>query len=142
MFHKSIGPRVRKISRYIKQNMNHRINEVTNSQVTHVQARILCYLEWMSDEGKDVYQKNIEEFLSVSKSTASEIISNLENNEYISRVKLENDGRLRKIVLLEKGYQTNKAIGETIENFENEMRSKLSEEELELFFSLIEKIIN
>ena len=142
MFKNAIGPRVRKLSRYIKQNMNHRINELTNSQVTHVQARVLYYLEWMSDEGKDVYQKNIEEFLAVSKSTASEIISNLENNEYISRVKLENDGRLRKIVLLEKGYQTNKAIGETIENFENEMKNKLTEEELETFFSIVEKIVN
>ena len=140
MFDKANGPKLRKLSRYIKQNMNARINEVTNSQVTHVQARVLCYLEWMNDEGKDVYQKNVEEFLSVSKSTASEIISNLENNQYISRLKLENDGRLRKIVLLEKGYQTNKAIGETIQNFENEMRNKLSEEELLNFFNIIDKL--
>ena len=142
MLEKSIGPKVRKLSRYIKQNMHHRINEVTNSQVTHIQARVLWYIEWMSKEGKDVYQKNIEEFLAVSKSTASEIISNLENNEYISRVKLENDGRLRKLVLLEKGYQTNKAIGETIVTFEKEMMSKLTEEELDNFFSLIDKIVN
>lgn len=142
MIHKDIGPKARKLSRYIKHNMHHRISEVTNNQVTHVQARVLCYLEWMNDEGKDVYQKNVEEFLSVSKSTASEIISTLENNEYISRVKQENDGRLRKIVLLDKGYKTNKAIGETIKSFEEEMRNKLTEEELDSFISIIEKLVN
>lgn len=142
MHNKDIGPKARKLSRYIKHNMHQRISEATNNQVTHVQARVLCYLEWMNDEKKDVYQKNIEEFLSVSKSTASEIISNLENNEYISRVKLENDGRLRKIVLLEKGYKTNNAIGETIRNFEKEMRDKLTEEEVEAFSSIIDKLVN
>ena len=139
---KSIGFMSRKLSRYVKHNMFHRISDVTEQQVTHIQARVLCYLEWKHDEGEVVYQKNIEEFLSVSKSTASELISNLEKNEYISRVKEESDGRVRRIVLLEKGFKTNKLIGETIQNFENEMKNKLSEKELNTFFLIIEKIIN
>ena len=142
MLTRQIGPKVRKLSRYIKQNMHQMISDATNNQVTHVQARVLYYLEWMNDnEKKDVYQKDIEEFLSVSKSTASELISTLENNEYISRIKLENDGRLRKIVLLEKGYETNKKIGETLKNFEINMQNKLTQEELESFFNIIDKLI-
>ena len=139
---KTIGFMLRKLSRYVKHNMFHRIGDATNHQVTHIQARVLCYLEWKQDEKEVVYQKNIEEFLSVSKSTASELISNLEKNEYISRVKEESDGRMRKIVLLEKGYKTNKLIGETIQNFENEMKNKLSQEEIDIFYSIIDKIIN
>ena len=123
--------------------MNQMISDVTDNQVTSVQARILYYLEWMNDHEKiDVYQKDIESFLSVSKSTASEMISTLENNGFISRIKLENDGRLRKIILLEKGYETNKKIGETIQNFEMNMQNKLSEKELENFFKIIDKLIN
>lgn len=143
MINRQIGPMARKLNRYIKQNMNQLISDVTDNQVTSVQARILYYLEWMNDEEKkDVYQKDIESFLSVSKSTASEMISTLENNGFISRIKLENDGRLRKIILLDKGYETNKKIGETIKNFETNMQSKLSEKELENFFKIIDKLIN
>ena len=143
MINRQIGPMARKLNRYIKQNMNQMISDVTNSEVTSVQARILYYLEWMNDEEKkDVYQKDIESFLSVSKSTASEMISTLENNGFISRIKLENDGRLRKIILLEKGYETNKKIGETIKNFDANMQNKLSEKELETFFKIIDKLIN
>ena len=143
MINRQIGPMARKLNRYIKQNMNQMISDVTDNQVTAVQARILFYLEWMNDqEKKDVYQKDIESFLSVSKSTASEMISTLENNGFISRIKLENDGRLRKIVLLEKGYETNKKVGETIKNFEQSMKNKLSSKELEVFFEIIEKLIN
>ena len=117
MINRQIGPMARKLNRYIKQNMNQLISDVTDNQVTSVQARILYYLEWMNDEEKkDVYQKDIESFLSVSKSTASEMISTLENNGFISRIKLENDGRLRKIILLDKGYETNKKI-RTIRKF-------------------------
>lgn len=143
MINRQIGPMARKLNRYIKQNMNQMISDVTDNQVTSVQARILYYLEWMNDHEKiDVYQKDIESFLSVSKSTASEMISTLENNGFISRIKLENDGRLRKIILLEKGYETNKKIGETIQNFEMNMQNKLSEKELENFFKIIDKLIN
>ena len=143
MINRQIGPMARKLNRYIKQNMNQIISDVTDNQVTSVQARILYYLEWMNDHEKvDVYQKDIESFLSVSKSTASEMISTLENNGFISRIKLENDGRLRKIILLEKGYETNKKIGETIKNFEMNMQNKLSEKELENFFKIIDKLIN
>lgn len=139
---KSIGHMARKLSRYIKHNLFHRVGEATSHQVTHVQARLLSYLEWMEEEKKDVYQKNIEEFLSISKSTASELISTLEKNEYISRVKLEEDGRVRKIILLEKGYKTNKLIGDTIRDFEKEMKNKLTEDEINTFTSIIEKLIN
>ena len=143
MINRQIGPMARKLNRYIKQNMNQMISDVTDNQVTSVQARILYYLEWMNDHEKiDVYQKDIEAFLSVSKSTASEMISTLEHNGFISRIKLENDGRLRKIVLNEKGYETNKKIGETIKNFESSMQNKLSEKELENFFEIIDKLIN
>ena len=143
MINRQIGPMARKLNRYIKQNMNQMISDVTDNQVTSVQARILYYLEWMNDHEKiDVYQKDIEAFLSVSKSTASEMISTLEHNGFISRIKLENDGRLRKIVLNEKGYETNKKIGETIKNFEQSMKNKLSSKELEVFFEIIEKLIN
>ena len=143
MINRQIGPMARKLNRYIKQNMNQMISDVTDNQVTSVQARILYYLEWMNDHEKiDVYQKDIESFLSVSKSTASEMISTLENNGFISRIKLDNDGRLRKIILLEKGYETNKKIGETIQNFEMNMQNKLSEKELENFFKIIDKLIN
>ena len=143
MINRQIGPMARKLNRYIKQNMNQMISDVTDNQVTSAQARILYYLEWMNDHEKiDVYQKDIEAFLSVSKSTASEMISTLEHNGFISRIKLENDGRLRKIVLNEKGYETNKKIGETIKNFDMNMQNKLSEKELENFFEIIDKLIN
>lgn len=137
-----IGPKTRKLSRYIKHNLHQIVSEATANRVTHVQARVLFYLEWMEEEKKDVYQKNIEEFLAVSKSTASELISNLENNGYISRVKEENDGRLRKIILLEKGYETNKVIGKTIQDFEKKLQSKLTEDELENFFRIVDKLVS
>ena len=57
-------------------------------------------------------------------------------------MKEEADGRVRKIVLLDKGYEINKLIGETIKNFEMETKNKITPEELDLFVSIIEKIIN
>ena len=137
-----IGPKIRKLSRYIKHNLHQIVSEAISNQVTHVQARVLFYLEWMEEENKNVYQKNIEEFLAVSKSTASELISNLENNGYIIRVKEENDGRLRKILLLEKGRETNNIIGKTFQDFEKKLQSKLTQEELESFFNIVDKLVS
>ena len=142
MISNQIGPMCRKLSRYIKHNLAQRISEITNNQVTHIQGRVMYYIEWNTNEGKDVYQKDIESFLAVSKSTASEIISNLENNGYIERVKLESDARLRKLVLLEKGHEVIRLIGESIKDFENELQNKLSKEELECFIRIIDKLIN
>ena len=61
------------------------------------------------------------------------MLSLMEEKSLIERVPLENDGRLKKIVVLEKG-ESLKIVGkEIINNLENKLKKDITQEELDIF---------
>ena len=85
------------------------------------------------DKDKEVFQKDIEEEFYINKATASKMLSLMEEKSLIERVPLENDGRLKKIVVLEKG-ESLKIVGkEIINNLENKLKKDITQEELDIF---------
>ncbi len=64
----------------------------------------------------------------------------MEQKGFIERVSVENDARLKKIVLTEKAVDIHKRITREIENREKRMRNGIADEELKIFFKVIQKV--
>lgn len=64
----------------------------------------------------------------------------MEQKGYIERVSVEDDARLKKIILTEKAVEIHKRITREIENREERMRKGISEEELKTFFNVVQKV--
>ena len=64
----------------------------------------------------------------------------MEKNGFITRESVANDARLKKIVLTEKAVRLHNCIAEDIEKRENKLRKGLTDEEIEAFFSIIQKL--
>lgn len=91
---------------------------------------------------KDIFQKDFEEQFSIRRSTASKILKSMEQKGYIERVSVENDARLKKIVLTEKAIEIHHKITNEIENREERLRKGVTDEELKVFFDVIQKFSN
>ena len=89
---------------------------------------------------RDIYQKDIEKYFLVGRSTVTNSIQLMEKKGLVRREFVECDARLKKVLLTEKGIQSH----ETIENMIAEMNSGIlegiDEQEAQVFLKVILRI--
>lgn len=108
--------------------------------LTAVQGRILGYIYHRSDK-KDIFQKDIEEELDIRRSSVTSVLQLMEKNEFIKRVSVSKDARLKKIVLTEKGLEIQRNVYASIVKIEESLKDELSENEVKIFVNLIDRLI-
>ncbi|MGN1301795.1 MAG: MarR family transcriptional regulator, partial [Clostridia bacterium] len=69
-----------------------------------LQARIIDFL--VLHQNEDINQKDLKNYLEVSKATVSSALQTMENNEIIKRVTSKEDARSKKIILMENSKKT------------------------------------
>lgn len=113
--------------------------ETSKYGVTGVQGRILGYIYRESDK-RNVFQKNIEEELDVRRSSVTSVLQLMEKNGLINRISVCEDGRLKKLILTEKGLETHYKVRSCIDKMEESFRSQLSIDEFNILVSLIDRL--
>lgn len=126
---------VKQLYHIIERDIDDSLSE--KSEVTKAQGGIIHFI--INSKG-DVFQKDIEEEFKIRRSTVSVLLSSMEKNGYIRRETVDSDARLRKIVLTEKALSNHRKIHGFFEKYDERLREGLSDEELDLFFSVIDKI--
>jgi DNA-binding MarR family transcriptional regulator len=114
-------------------------NGAANFGLTRTQAVILKFLQNES-MSKDVFQRDVEREFRIRKSSVTSVLQLLEKNGYITRECVEEDARLKKIILTDKAIEVNTTIGDVLEKREEKFNDALTEEEIESFFAIMEKI--
>ncbi len=133
-----IGLSVRRLSNLIKRDVENSRIKLGLDPVKGVNGWAIAY--FFENRGKDIFQKDFEEKFSIRGSTASRILKTMEQKGFIERVSVENDARLKKIVLTEKAVDIHKRITKEIENREKRMRNGIDEQELKIFFKVMQKV--
>lgn len=105
-----------------------------------LQGKILKFL--VESDGKEIYQKTLEERFKVSKATISEVIQTMENNNLIERVATKKDARLKQIILTDISRQRVSKMDKCFETLNNELEKGLSEKEKEQFLLTLRKMKN
>lgn len=105
-----------------------------------LQGKILKFL--VENDGKEIYQKTLEERFKVSKATISEVIQTMENNKLIERVPTKKDARLKQIILTDISRQRVSEMDKCFETLNNELEKGLSEKEKEQFLVTLRKMKN
>lgn len=107
-------------------------------EITLMNGWILQYL--YENQGNDIYQKDIEKFFSIGRSTVTNIIQLMEKRDLIQREPVKHDARLKKVILTEKGIKSHERTKELIFELNHEIAAGISEEELEAFLKVMDKI--
>ena len=133
-----IGLAIRKLSILIKRDIEKSKIKLGIDTLKGVNGWAINYFNENRD--KNIFQKDFEEKFSIRRSTASNILKNMEQKGLIKRIAVENDARLKKIVLTETAIDLNNKINEDIKLREIKMRKDIDQKELEIFFKVIDKI--
>ncbi|WWR17429.1 MarR family transcriptional regulator [Lachnospiraceae bacterium JLR.KK008] len=100
----------------------------TGTSITSIQGLILRYII-VESEGKDIFPKDIEEFLEIKGSSVTSLIGNLERNGYLRRESLDSDRRYKKLVLTEQTLAIKDDITNRINEYMHSMFVGISEED-------------
>lgn len=136
MKEKYIGRELKKLSNKIHREID---KFASKSELTGAEGRVLHFL--LGHE-EDVFQKDIEFKLGLRSSTATEILKKMEKDNLIIRKPTPTDGRLKKIIVTEKALQYKDIVLNDLKNFEKKLISGLTEEEIDLFLKVVDKMIN
>ena len=133
-----IGWQIKVLSNLIKREVGNSDCEKDLGELTGNNMFIIGYLAKYGE--KDLFQKDLEEFFSVRRSTMSAIILRMEKKGFLIRESVFYDARLKKLVLTEKGKHIHEMIESRIMDTEEKLVAGLSEDEKRTLCFLLEKL--
>jgi len=132
---------IKALNNLIKRMMvSHHLKCKAPSDITGQQMNVIMFLKHSYSKGKEVFQRDVECNLNIRSSTATGILKTLEKNGYIERVSVPSDARLKKLVLTEKSYNMFEQIDPFIKAVNAKITEGLTEEEIEQFYYISEKL--
>lgn len=123
--------------------IRHKLNESAKLQyigemVTHRQAAVIEIID--NEAGGEIFQKDIEYLLGIRRSTATQMLQEMERQGLIIRESVDNDMRLKKLVLTDKAKDIAVYIREEINEIENTILSGFDESEQEQLIDYLDRI--
>lgn len=135
-----VGYYLKSADHAIRKFIQTQIRDLGIDEVTSVHGYILQYIVASENSGKDIYQKDLETHMEVGKSSITAVLNIMEKNGYIERKSVKHDARLKKIIATEKGKEVAAVLTDSIKEAEKLVLSDFSEEEKEMFYSLLERV--
>lgn len=132
-----IGMEIRVLSKYMGRYLDN-IHGI-DCLLSGPQGLILVYV---CENDEEVYQKDIEKYFNIRRSTATGLLNTLEKNGYIIKEPVENDKRMKRITATDHAYSTVKQIENHVIQLEKIMLSGIDEKEVKQFRNTISKMTN
>ena len=133
---KDIGRYVHILSRQIKREID---EAVSKYNVTSVQCAVIGFI-FEKSKNTNVFAKDIESTFNMRRATVAEILALMEKNNLIERIAIQEDARLKKIVLTQKSLEIKNNVSKKIIEVEKRIKRGLSKEEIEEFSRIIIKM--
>lgn len=123
----------------IQIRMEHLMNcQLQELDLTSAQGHIIGYLAWSK---QPPCAKDIEKFFGLSHPTVSGLLSRMESKGFVELRPDEQDRRMKRVVLLEKGMACSRQIHRCILENDRKMMEGFSPEETELFLGMLCRVI-
>ncbi len=127
--------------------LNHRINRAIdgipavkeNENLTGIRIWILNFL--FRHEGTDIFQRDLEAEFGISRPTATAFLKAMERNGFIRRIAVEQDARLKKIVLTDYARDIRGLLQTQLARVEEQLVKGFSPEELAAFFQYVDRFV-
>lgn len=136
---RQLGFEIRKLNNLVKRYMESKKPEEFDKS-TGVHGWAIRY--FYENRDTDVFQRDFESRFSIRRSTATNMLKLMEKNGIIHRESVPYDARLKKIVLTEKAIEIHKKATKNIKMVENTLKKGITEEELIVFYNVVDKIKN
>lgn len=133
-----VGYEIHRADNAIRKCIDGKLKKEGVDEATLRNGWILKYL--YDNRDKEIFQKDIEKHFNIGRSTVTGIIQMMEKQELVCRIAVENDARLKRVILLPKGEEIHKMIAKSILDTNRQMVQDITAEELEVLFRVLSKI--
>lgn len=123
---------------FFRNLMTYEIAKKHMDEVTVMHGWILGFL--YDNPERDIFQKDIETEFAIARSTVTCIVKLMEKKGYIRRESVEQDARLKKLVLTETGRKIHELHINDVDVLEKRYQRNISEEEIKIFWAVAEKL--
>ena len=135
---KMVGMQLRSLNNLIMRYMKNSPDKKKAAQITGMNGWLIGYLAEHQDE--DIYQKDFEERFSITRSTASKVLSLMEKKGLVTRQGVPHDARLKKIVLTPKALEVHEMFKKDGYRMENILTHGFTDKEITQLISYIERM--
>lgn len=136
---KSMGLRLKSVNNMIRRALDAKFSEEGMEEVCGMQGPLIGYI-FEQSRSRDVFQRDLEKEFNIRRSTATVMLQNMEQKGFIVREPVEQDARLKKIVLTDKAIELHNAIRRSIDVFNTYLEAGITQEEKEEFFRILDKV--
>ena len=126
---KDCGAWVNMLSRKVKRRLNVTLQGLG---ITAIQCRVILYILEHCQQGP-VYQRDIEQVFSLSRSTATGILQQLEKKEILRRESVAADARLKSLVPTARAAELDAQVRACLRQTDQVLTRGLSEGQVQLF---------
>ena len=125
------------LSREVKNAVNRGLKDAKGLSAASKYGWLLAYFVRQTEP---IFQRELENIFHLPKSTLADMIQLLEKEELIKKVPFEEDGRKKQIVVTDKGREINLITEAQIMEVEDCMTKNISDEEIEMVVTVLEKM--
>lgn len=133
-----VGFMIHKLDMGVKKVLEAKLQAAGYDEVTLMHGWILKYL--YDNRDRDVFQRDIEKQFSIGRSTVTTIIQLMEKRELIRRESVEQDARLKKVLLTEKGFKHHDLVEESIYGIHKQIMTNITDEEKRIFLDIVQRM--
>ena len=133
-----VGYQLKALDHLFRRKMQAMMRQNGFEDMSMMNGWIIEYLA--RNEGKDIFQKDIEKNFKVGKSSIAGTLKTMEEKGYIIRQAVAGDARLKRVCLTDKGRTYTHKMEQGREEMEQKVCKGLTKGELDLFFQIIKKM--
>lgn len=135
---RSVALELRTLRNMLQRQVSGFMNQKYGDQLTGMHGWVLKY--FVDNQDKEIFQRDFESHFTIRRSTASKILQLMEKNNLIKRQSVPYDARLKRIILTPLAIEYHKSIILKYVELECELKKGLSQEEMDTFFRVLDKI--
>lgn len=138
MLEKRVGVELRSLSNQIMRYLDKHSHKKCIDSITGTNGWIIGYIA--RNDGRDVYQRDLERHFGVTRSTASKVVNLMVRKGLLERQSVPHDARLKKLVLTPRARELSALMEEDGRALEAALTNGFSPGELETLFGFLERL--
>ena len=128
-------------ARMLRRAMDTRIAAEVTPELTGVRGMLLGEIICANNEKRDVYQRDVEHWFHIRRSSVTAILQGMEQDGFITRCSVERDARLKSLAATPKGVAYHDRVRICIDRFEQDLQQGLTLQQLEASRRVLAQIL-
>ena len=134
------GALLNQSARVIRRALDARISGV-NPDLSGVGGMVLGDIVRANRNGRDVYQRDIEQWFNIRRSSVTALLQGMEQDGFITRCAVEKDARLKRLVATDKGRACHAEIEASIAQFESDLQKGIDPQQAAAARAVLEQTL-